>query len=153
MDVSNPSVQKEIAEKEIVGLIVGHPILLLNNRMVVMETYDGNRIGCNFFDISNKTIKRLQKGLFKNHCIRAYHQTENCLYIVHLDFKKTDNERKYKTYLSTITTTENIGVEFTKELPFIEIYGDDSSKILWLVKSNTKIIILLANGNFYTITI
>ncbi|WP_130733941.1 hypothetical protein [Flavobacterium sp. J27] len=149
MDVSNPDIPKSIVEKEIVDLVMGYPILVANNRMVVIETYDANRIGCNFFDISNNNIKRLQKGQFKNHCIRAFHLSNDYLFLVHLDFKKINNERKYKTYLSAIDINNDFSIRFTKELPFIEIYGDDSSKIVWVGEYNNKIIILLANGKFF----
>lgn len=131
MDISIPDEPKPIVTKEIVDLGIGYPIMLPNNRMIVFEIAGDVRIGLNYLDISNNNVKRKAKGILKNHCIRGWQLVGNELYIVHLDFKKINNERKYKTYLSKIDVTDAPVINNTIELSIIEEYGDDSSTIVW----------------------
>ena len=147
MDISEPDNPKAIVTKNIVDLVTGYPILLSENRMVVFEIYDGQRIGLNYFEISGNNIKRKVKGLFKNHCIRGWKLIDNLLYFVHLDSKKINKERRYKTYLSSVTISNDPVINFTKELPIIEVYGEDSSNIYWYYITDNKHIILQGNGS------
>ena len=149
MDISEPDSPKSIVTKKIVDLGIGYPILLSDNRMIVFEIAGDVRIGLNYLDIASNSVKRKEKGLFKNHCIRGWQLIEEKLYIVHLDFKKINNERKYKTYLSCVDVSSNLVINFTKELPIIEVYGEDNTRIVWYYISNNKHIFLQGNGTFY----
>ncbi|MDW5288769.1 hypothetical protein [Formosa sp. PL04] len=149
MDISEPDHPKSIVSKEIVNLGIGYPILLSDNRMIVFEIASDVRIGLNYLDISGNNVKRKAKGLFKNHCIRGWQLIDNTLYIVHLDFKKTDNERKYKTFLSSVDVSSDPVINFTKELPILEVYGEDNTTIVWYYISHNKHIFLQGNGIFY----
>ncbi|GGG46743.1 hypothetical protein [Bizionia arctica] len=149
MDISEPDHPKSIVTKEIVNLGIGYPILLSDNRMIVFEIASDVRIGLNYLDISGNNVKRKAKGLFKNHCIRGWQVIDNTLYMVHLDLKNMNNERKYKTYLSSIDLSSDPVINFTKELPIIEVYGEDNTTIVWYYISNNKHIILQGNGTFY----
>lgn len=149
METSTLNGPKAIATKKIVDLGIGYPIQLPEDRMIVLETADDVRIGINDLDISNKNVKRKSKGILKNHCIRGWQLIDETLYIVHLDFKKINKERKYKTYISTVDVSGDPKVTSTKELPIIEVYGDDSSTIYWFYISEESYLILLGNGNVY----
>jgi|GEM_PF-4881079 len=149
MDISEPDHPKSITIKKIIDLGIGYPILLPDNKMIVFEVASDMRIGLNYLDIAGNSVKRKAKGLFKNHCIRGWQLIDEKLYIVHLDFKKINNERKYKTYLSYVDVNSVPVIKFTKELPIIEVYGEDNTNIVWYYINNNKHIFLQGNGTFY----
>ncbi|MCB0374690.1 MAG: hypothetical protein KDD04_02100, partial [Sinomicrobium sp.] len=149
MDITESDNPKITARKKLVDLVLGHPILLPRDRMVVIETDNDESFGCNVFDISNKDLKKIGKGLFKNHCIKGFCLIENTLYIAHLDYKKIEGKREYKTYFSKIDFSDGYKIDYTKELPFIEVYEEVGSQICWIGVKDDQLAVLLRNREIH----
>jgi len=153
MDITNPDDPQKIAAKKIVNNGIGYPVLLTDNRMLVLEIGGDAWMGVNHFDISNNNIKKISKGILKNHCIRGWELIGKTLYIIHLDFKRINRERKYKTYISSIDVSGNPTINYTKELPIIEVYGEDSSTIYGCYRTDESLILIQGNGEIHKISI
>ncbi|WP_299619329.1 hypothetical protein [uncultured Tenacibaculum sp.] len=153
MDITNPDDPQRIAAKKIVDNGIGYPVLLTDNRMLVLEIGGDAWIAVNHFDISNNNIKKISKGILKNHCIRGWELIDQTLYIIHLDFKRINKERKYKTYISSIDVSGNPTINYTKELPIIEVYGEDSSTIYGCYRTGESLILIQGNGEIHKISI
>jgi len=117
--------------------------------MLIFEIAGDVRIGLNYLNISGNNVKRKAKGLFKNHCNRGWELIGNILFLLYLYFKKINNEQKYKTYLSSVDVSSTPVIAFTKELPVIEVYGENETTIVWYNVIDNKHIFFQGNGTFY----
>ncbi len=153
MDISDSTNPKTIVNFKIGNFITGYPIKLSNSRILVLETYGDTSFSVNDFDITNKGIIRRSKALLRSHSVRAWQLVGKTLYIIHLDFIKIDNERKFRTYFSTIDVSDDATILSTKELPIIEVYGEDSSNIYWFSIVEDKLYILQGNGNIHDLNL
>ncbi|WP_078129253.1 hypothetical protein [Leptospira alexanderi] len=140
MDISKPKAPKILTEERIPNFFnCGFPILLTNNRIVVLELggyYRTANVG--LFDISNKNIKPIGQGALKRTLISGFTLMDDVVYVTHEKIQITDKRTKH--YFSKIDLTNDTTVKFTCELPF-------TNPIVWSRVENEKLAVLLSNGD------
>ncbi len=124
--------------------VVAYPVLVSPTRLAVLELYDEHRSAVVFVDDDGAKLKRVA-ALAPNHVVRGWCLEGSRLFVVLRSAKKLDGKREFENRLVVIDTQTATEVS-SSVLPFVEVYGESHTRVLWLGVKGSTCAVLLASG-------
>lgn len=131
--------------------VVAFPLPVSPSRLAVLEIYDEGRSAVVFVDDDGKKLKRVA-ALAPKHVVRAWCLEGDRLFVVLRSSKKLEGKREFENTLVEIDTKTAEEISSTV-LPFVEVYGESRTRVLWLGVKGTTCAVLLASGVLHRFTL
>lgn len=131
--------------------VVAYPLVISPTRLAVLETYDDGRTAVSFVDLEGKKLKKIA-SFHPKELVRAWCLSGDRLTVVLRSSKRLSGKREFAT--SLVVFDVNTAAELVSlPLPFVEVYGEDETRVVWLGVVDDLCAVLLGTGELHRFTV
>lgn len=130
--------------------VVAYPLVVAPDRLAVMETYDDGRTALSFVDVEGKKLRKVASFRPKQR-VRAWCASGDRLTVVLRSAKRGGGKRQFSTSLVVFDVARATEL-LSLPLPFVEVDGEDETRVAWLGVRDDTCAVLLGSGALHRFT-
>lgn len=124
-----------------------YPLGVSPTRLAVMEVYDDARTALSFVDVEGSRLRKVA-SFHPKALVRAWCLSGNRLTVVLRAARRVGGKREYTNTL-VVFDVETAAELLSLPLPFVEVYGEAQTRVVWLGVRDDHCAVLLGSGELH----